>query len=152
MAKAKKTKKEIKQELEQIEVKTETFEFQETGEIGEITSDELGSISIEQEKLKDCEWVFQFDEDEPQVFAWTDEEMQADEDPAVTFRITNVKNSYINFVNLKGNKKFKIFVRELSAQGLALRDKQREDFKNSQKDLENFDQKIEDYASENKEA
>ena len=31
---------------------------------------------IASEKLEQCEWVFQFDEDEPQVFAWTNEDME----------------------------------------------------------------------------
>ena len=60
MAKAKKTKKE-----EIVEP------------IGEV-------IMPPAEKLEQCEWVFQFDDDEPQIFAWTNEDM-ADEDPTVTF-------------------------------------------------------------------
>ena len=42
------------------------------------------------EKLEQCEWVFQFDGDEPQIFAWTGEDM-TDEEPTVTFTISNTK-------------------------------------------------------------
>jgi hypothetical protein len=104
----------------------------------------IGTINLTQEKYEECEWCFQFDEDEPQVFAWTDDELNKDEDPKVIFTITNVKDSYITFQNGKTGKLFKIFARELSDDGREMREKQREAIKNLQKDIEN--------GSENKEA
>jgi len=34
----------------------------------------------EPKKMEQCEWCFQFDDDEPKVFAWTNEDME-DEEP-----------------------------------------------------------------------
>jgi hypothetical protein len=114
MAKAKKTKKveEVSQQLEPI-----------------------GEINLTQEKYEDCEWCFKFDEDEPQVFAWTDELLNQSEEPKVIFTVTNGKNSFISFS--KENKRFKIFARELSEIGKDLREKQRESFKNLEDGSEN---------------
>ena len=97
MAKAKKTKKE--------EVVEPIVELQST----------------QPEKLEQCEWVFQFDEDAPQVFAWTSEDM-TNEEPTVTFTISNTKDAYISFTNKENGKKFKLFARELSEAGMELRD------------------------------
>jgi hypothetical protein len=119
MAKAKKTKKE---------------------EVVELESPVLDNLTIAQKRYDDCEWCFQFDEDEPQVFAWTDDVLDKSEDPKVIFTITNFENSYITFQNGKTGKLFKLFARELSEEGKELRQKQKEAFKT----IEN--------ASENKEA
>ena len=100
MAKTKKTKK-IAEVLEPI------------GEVGLIQS----------EKLEQCEWCFQFDGDEPQIFAWTGENDSKDEDPKVIFTITNTENSYITFTH-KNGKSFKLFARELTDEGKQLRNKQ----------------------------
>ena len=57
----------------------------------------IGELKIAPpEKLEQCEWVFQFDDDEPQVFAWTSEDM-TNEEPTVTFNIygeTNPKQRF----------------------------------------------------------
>ena len=135
MAKAKKTKKVEEVKVEEVSQQSE----------------QIGQIVLNQEKYEECEWCFQFDEDEPQVFAWTDDELNRDEDPKVIFTITNVKDSYITFQNGKTGKIFKIFARELTNEGKDMREKQREAIKNFQKDSQNFEQKIDEYASENKE-
>jgi len=135
MAKAKKTKKVEEVKVEEVSQQLEP----------------IGQIALNQEKYEECEWCFQFDEDEPQVFAWTDDELNRDEDPKVIFTITNVKDSYITFQNGKTGKIFKIFARELTNEGKDMREKQREAIKNFQKDSQNFEQKIDEYASENKE-
>ena len=95
------------------------------------------------EKLEQCEWVFQFDEDEPQIFAWTSEDM-TDEDPTVTFTVSNTKDAYISFTNKETGKKFKLFARELSKEGKEMREFQTKQAELLKKDLEN--------ASTNKEA
>jgi hypothetical protein len=117
MAKTKKTKKE------------EVLEFNET------------NVSISQKKYEECEWCFQFDEDEPQVFAWTDDESDNNEDPKVIFTITNVENSYITFQNGKSGKVFKLFARELTEEGKSLRQKQKESSKIIQNESENKEAK-----------
>jgi hypothetical protein len=112
MAKAKKTKKEVK-----IEDQSEQLQS-------------IDDIVLSQKKYEDCEWCFQFDEDEPQVFAWTDDDLNKSEDPKVIFTITNVENSYITFQNGKTGKLFKLFARELTEEGRELRQKQKEAVKN----------------------
>jgi hypothetical protein len=120
MAKAKKTKKE--------EVKIEDQSEQLKS---------IGDITLSQKKYEECEWCFQFDEDEPQVFAWTDDDLNKSEDPKVIFTITNVENSYITFQNGKTGKLFKLFARELTEEGRELRQKQKEAFKNNTNESEN---------------
>jgi hypothetical protein len=116
MAKAKKTKKEKVEEV--------------------LQPAEEATIGLTQsKKLDECEWCFQFDEDEPQVFAWTDDELNNSEDPKVIFTITNNENSYISFN--KDGKTFKMFARELTETGKLLREKQREGLKNLQNGSEN---------------
>ena len=78
-----------------------------------------------------------FSEDEPQIFAWTDSEMQKEEDPKVIFTITNIENSYITFQNSKTGKLFKLLARELSNEGKEMRDKQREALKQLQNGNQN---------------
>jgi hypothetical protein len=113
MAKAKKTKKE------------EVLKFEEP------------KVSISQKKYEECEWCFQFDDDEPQIFAWTDNELNNNEDPKVIFTITNVENSYITFQNATSGKLFKLFARELTDDGRIMREKQRESFKTIENESEN---------------
>jgi hypothetical protein len=114
MAKAKKTKK-----VEEVKVQNESQQLESIGE-----------IKLQQKKYEECEWCFQFDEDEPQIFAWTDSDMNKDEEPKVIFTITNIEDSFISFQH-KSGKSFKLFARELSDEGKTLRDEQRNMYKNS---------------------
>jgi hypothetical protein len=95
------------------------------------------------EKLEQCEWVFQFDDDEPQVFAWTSEDM-TNEEPTVTFTISNNKDAYISFTNKDTLKKFKLYARELTEAGITLRDFQTQQSELVKTNIEN--------ESKNKEA
>ena len=121
MAKAKKTKKVEEVQVEEVSQQLE----------------QIGEIKLDQKKYENCEWCFQFDEDEPQIFAWTDPDLNKDEDPKVIFTITNVENSFITFQNSKTGKLFKIFAREISDEGKELRNKQREALKELQNGSEN---------------
>ena len=104
----------------------------------------IGELKIaSSERLEQCEWVFQFDEDEPQIFAWTNEDMQ-DEEPTVTFTIGNTTGAYISFKHKESGKLFKLFARELSDEGKKLREFQTQQNESLKKDIEN--------ASKNKEA
>jgi hypothetical protein len=85
------------------------------------TLNPIGEITIRQERYEHCEWCFQFDEDEPQVFAWTDDEISSDEEPKVTFTISNTKDAYISFTHAQTGKIFKLFSRELTERGKELR-------------------------------
>jgi hypothetical protein len=104
----------------------------------------IGEIKMsEPQKLEQCEWVFQFDEDEPQIFAWTSEDMK-DEEPVVTFTVSNTKDAYISFTNRNSGKTFKLFARELTKEGMEIREYQNKLNEGLKKDIEN--------ESENKEA
>ena len=82
------------------------------------------TISIlPQKKYDECEWCFQFDDNEPQVFAWTDVDMINDE-PQVQFTISNNEHSNITFTHNDG-KVFKIFAREMTEKGRELQQKQK---------------------------
>jgi len=110
----------------------------------EVTLEPIGEVKMAPpQKLEQCEWVFQFDEDEPQIFAWTSEDM-TDEDPTVTFTVSNTKDAYISFTNKETGKKFKLFARELSKEGKEMREFQTKQAELLKKDLEN--------ESKNKEA
>ena len=95
------------------------------------------------EKLEQCEWVFQFDNDEPQIFAWTSEDM-TNEEPTVTFTISNTKDAYISFTNKETLKKFKLYARELTDAGKKLREFQTQQSELVKTNIEN--------ESKNKEA
>lgn len=82
------------------------------------------TISIlPQKKYDECEWCFQFDDNEPQVFAWTDVDMINDE-PQVQFTISNNEHSNITFTHNDG-KMFKIFAREMTEKGREMQQKQK---------------------------
>ena len=112
---------------------------------------ELGLASINLEKYDDCEWCFQFDEDEPQIFAWMDDELNKEEDPKVMFSITNVKDSYINFTHQNG-KVFKLFAREISEQGKELREKQRVMIAQMKEDERAYQERLQEIQKENENA
>jgi hypothetical protein len=132
--------------------KTKTVEEVKEVKFINVEESSMGELKIQQKRIHDCEWVFQFDEDEPQVFACTDPEMDKNEDPKIIFSISNIENSYINFKNNKNEKSFKIYARQITNEGIDLRQTQRNLLKRKETELENFEQKIEEYASENKEA
>jgi hypothetical protein len=56
-----------------------------------------------------CEWVIQFDNDEPQIFATADE---TTENPDLVIRLQNTSESHMTFVDSTNNKSFKIYARE----------------------------------------
>ena len=74
-------------------------------------------------KYEECEWVFQFDNGEPHVFAWTNEDMQ-NEEPQVQFTISNNADSNITFTHPNGNV-FKIFAREMTDKGREMQKQQK---------------------------
>lgn len=60
-------------------------------------------------KFMPCEWVIQFDNDEPQVFAVADETVEV---PELAIKLQNTSESHITFVDSASNKSFKIYARE----------------------------------------
>jgi hypothetical protein len=55
-----------------------------------------------------CEWVIQFDNDEPQLFTTSDE---FSESPEVVIRIQNTNEGFIKFTDSVTGKTFKLFAR-----------------------------------------
>jgi hypothetical protein len=130
MANSKKNKEQKIEEIEEQIVLDETT-------ISDVSDDELRDklLTITQIEYKECEWCYQFDEDDAQVFAWTNENDSSDEPPSVTFTLTNNNNSYITFRHK--DKLFKLFARELTQAGIDLRDKANQELKNLENESEN---------------
>ena len=55
-----------------------------------------------------CEWVIQFDDDEPQIFATADNTTSV---PEVVIKLQNTSESHITFSDPSKNKKFKMYAR-----------------------------------------
>ena len=109
-----------------------------------IKLESIGEIKMApSKKYEDCEWCFQFDEDEPQIFAWTGDGVKYDEDPTVNLTISNTENSNIQFKH-KNGKTFKLFARELSEEGKVLRDSQNKELELLKQSLENESENTED--------
>ena len=70
---------------------------------------ELKILGIEE--FKQAEWVFQFDEDEPVVIAWSNDESEAGE---LSFVLKANSGSNIVFQSPNGDKTLRLFSREMS--------------------------------------
>lgn len=55
-----------------------------------------------------CEWVIQFDDDEPQIFAVADETVPT---PEVIIKLQNTNRAHITFADSKTGKSFRMFAR-----------------------------------------
>lgn len=77
----------------------------------EIVSTPSANLEFNSQTFKDCEWCFQFDDNEPHVFAST-KPFYNGEDAKISFTLTNQKNTNIVFKDSKTGKEFKLFVRE----------------------------------------
>lgn len=72
--------------------------------IDKLTIDDTPKI----ETYMPCEWVIQFDSDEPQLFTTADETVES---PEVIIRIQNTNEGYIKFTDPTSGKTFKLFAR-----------------------------------------
>jgi hypothetical protein len=59
-----------------------------------------------------CEWVVQFDDDEPQVFASTNEDDT--EEPEINITLQNTSESHLIFEDTNTGKTFRIYARPKS--------------------------------------
>lgn len=84
------------------------MENQETQELQLLEGFE--SVSPQVTKFKQPEWVFQFDNDEPVVFAWCEQE---EDNPRLSFDMRGETNSTLLF-NSPSGKSFKVFAREIT--------------------------------------
>ena len=67
-------------------------------------------FTIADVKIKECEWCFQFDEDEPYVFAKSTPNYSGNE-AKISFTLSNAKHSNLVFKDGNG-REFKLFCRE----------------------------------------
>lgn len=65
--------------------------------------------STKKQRVKACEWCFQFDDDDPIVFASS---KQPYLESYVSFKLTDNLTSNLSFFDNKTGKKIKIFTRE----------------------------------------
>lgn len=73
---------------------------------------QLSSFTIAGTRFYDtCEWCFQFDDDQPIVFATASKKDFASE-PKISFTLTNRTDSTMTFFDDKTGKKLKIYSRE----------------------------------------
>lgn len=71
--------------------------------------------------FKDAEWVFQFDEEKPVVFAWSNSSEEPG-DVAITLK-PNVK-SRITFTNIDGTKVMSLYSRPITDETVKIRESQ----------------------------
>ena len=55
-----------------------------------------------------CEWVIQFDNDEPQIFAVSDETVET---PEVIIKLQNTNRAHITFADSNTGKSFRMYAR-----------------------------------------
>ena len=63
------------------------------------------------ENFKDAEWVFQFDDEAPVVFAWSDDSGEPGE---ITITLKPNEKSRITFTNVNGTKVMSMFSRPIT--------------------------------------
>lgn len=93
-------------------------------------SEELKILGIEEFDM--AEWVFQFDDEEPIVMAWSNSKEEAGE---LSFILKANSGSNITFTSRDGNKKLQIFARRMN-------DDRREELDRIQKKEEELINKI----------
>jgi len=76
------------------------------------------NINVERIIYDNCEWCFQFDADEPYVFAAAEKSEDISKIPTFNFILKNTSDSDIIFTN--NGKTFKLFARELTEDGKKL--------------------------------
>ena len=72
--------------------------------IDKLTIDDTPKIEV----YMPCDWVIQFDSDEPQLFTTADETV---ENPEVVIKIQNTNQGFIKFTDTVTGKTFKLFAR-----------------------------------------
>jgi hypothetical protein len=63
---------------------------------------------VQTERYMPCEWVIQFDDDEPMIFATANESSDI---PEVTIKLQNTNHSHITFRDTNTNKTFRMYAR-----------------------------------------
>ena len=71
--------------------------------------------------FKDAEWVFQFDDEKPVVFAWSDD---SEEPGDVTITLKPNEKSRITFTNINGTKVMSLYSRPITGETVKIRESQ----------------------------
>jgi hypothetical protein len=71
------------------------------------------------ENFKEAEWVFQFDDEKPVVFAWSN---SSEEPGDVTITIKPNEKSRITFTNIDGTKVMSLYSRPITGETKKLRE------------------------------
>jgi len=82
---------------------------------------EKATIADPHENFKDAEWVFQFDDEAPVVFAWSD---SSEEPGDVTITLKPNVKSRITFTNIDGNKVMSLYSRPITGETVKIRGSQ----------------------------
>jgi hypothetical protein len=78
----------------------------------EVSVEPITDLQIQKpEKLEQCEWVFQFDDEEPEVFAWS---TSTEESGNLSFILSANSASSMTFVSPHTGKKLNVFSRPMS--------------------------------------
>ena len=75
-------------------------------------------IADPNERFEDAEWVFQFDDEEPIVFAWSD---SSGEPGDVTITLKPNKSSRITFTSINGLKVMSLYSRPITEETKKMR-------------------------------
>jgi hypothetical protein len=70
------------------------------------------------ENFKDAEWVFQFDDEKPVVFAWSD---SSEEPGDITITLKPNEKSRITFTNVNGTKIMSLYSRPITEETIKAR-------------------------------
>ena len=70
------------------------------------------------ENFKEAEWVFQFDDEKPVVFAWSD---SSEEPGDVTITLKPNEKSRITFTNINGTKVMSLYSRPITKETIKIR-------------------------------
>jgi hypothetical protein len=88
-----------------------------------IENQPLGSPKISDiEEYKEAEWVFQFDTEEPIVFAWSAKDETEPGEVIITLKANS--NSSISFLSAKGDKGLRVYARPISEETKRFRDQE----------------------------
>jgi hypothetical protein len=79
------------------------------------------TIADPHKKFEDAEWVFQFDDEAPVVFAWSDDSGDPGE---ITITLKPNEKSRITFTNINGTKVLSLYARPITEETIKTRGSQ----------------------------
>jgi hypothetical protein len=83
--------------------------------------DTSATVAESYKKFEDAEWVFQFDDEDPVVFAWSDSSGDPGE---ITITLKPHENSRLTFTNPNGTKVMSLYSRPITEETIKARKNQ----------------------------